>query len=152
MNDTQIEIAKPDTQKEIVIRSQEKLDKLLDDNYNAFDRVAFIDKNIRLDSSRTTSWKKGKASFKYAIECKNIDAGLMNIESSSEITAHDIRAWRINCTNIRAHDIDCKYLKARTVYAHTIKAQHIYSDSVWIRNMPTLFYSYNYWDTNMFYA
>jgi hypothetical protein len=137
---------------EIVIRSQTELDKLLDDNYNSLDDVAFIDKNISLDSSRTTSWKKGKAIFKYTLICKNIDAGLMSIESNSEITAHDITAWRINCTNIRAHDIDCKYLKARTVYTHAIKAQHIYSDSVWIRNMPTLFYSYNYWDTNRFYA
>lgn len=137
---------------EIVIRSQKELDKLLDDNYNSLDKVAVVANNISLDSSRTTYWKKSTAFFKYAIECRNINAGLMNIESNSEITAHDIRAWRINCTNIRAHDIDCKYLKARTVYAHTIKAQHIYSDSVWIRNMPTLFYSYNYWDTNRFYA
>jgi hypothetical protein len=138
---------------EIVIRSQKELDKLLDDNYNSLDKVAFIDKNIRLDSNRKTYWKKSKAIFKHAINCKNIDAdNLLSIESSSKITAHDITAWRINCTNIRADNIDCQYLKARTVYAHAIKAQHIYSDSVWICNMPTLFYSYNYWDTNRFYA
>lgn len=103
---------------EIVICSQKELDKLLDDNYNALDEVVLIDKNLRLDSSKKTYWNKGKASFKYAINCKNIDAGLMNIESNSKITAHDITAYTIKCTNIHAHNIDCKYLKARTVSAN----------------------------------
>jgi len=133
---------------EIVIRSQAELDKLLDDNYNALDKVAVIDKHLKLDSSRTTSWEKGKATFKHAINCKNIDAdNLLSIESSSKITAHDITAYTIKCTNIHAYNIDCKYLKARTVSAHATTAGRIYSNSVYIRNMPTLFYSYDFWDT-----
>ena len=85
MTNEQTEIAKPDTQTEIVIRSQKELDKLLDDNYNALDEVAVIDKNIRLDSTRTTYWKPSQAFFKYAIECRNIKAGFMSIESNSTI-------------------------------------------------------------------
>lgn len=134
-------------QTEIIIRSQEELDKLLDDNYNSLDKVAVIDKNIRLDSSSTTCWTKGKAIFKHAINCRNIDAGLLNIVSNSQIAAHDITAYTIKCTNIHAYNIDCRYLKARTVSAHSTTAGRIYSNSVYIRNMPTLFYSYDFWDT-----
>jgi hypothetical protein len=136
-----------DTSQEIVIHSQKELDKLLDDNYNALDEVVLIDKDLRLDSSKKTYWNKGKAFFKHAIRCRNIDAGLMNIESNSQITAHNITAYTIKCTNIHAHNIDCKYLKARTVSAHATTSGRIYSNSVYIRNMPTLFYSYDFWDT-----
>jgi hypothetical protein len=135
MKDSQIEISKPDTQKEIVIRSQKELDKLLDDNYNALDEVAVIDKNISLDSRRRkTYWTKGKASFKHAIKCKNIDAERLNIESSSKITAHDVEAWNIKCTNIHAHDINCQDLEAKTVWADSIRAEHIYSKNVRVRD------------------
>ena len=143
MTDEQTEIAKQDTQKEIVIRSQEELDKLLDDNYNALDKVAFIDKNIRLDSPRTTSWKKGKAIFKYTLICKNIDAGLLDIESNSAITAHDITAWKINCIHIYADNLNCQYLKARVISVNATNAQRIYSNSVLIRTLTNVFYSYD---------
>jgi viroplasmin and RNaseH domain-containing protein len=152
MTDEQTEKGKIVVPIEIVISSQQELDKLLDDNYNALDKVAVIDKDLKIDSSRSiiahdTAWKEGKAFFKHAIECKNIDAGLMKIESSSKITAHNITAWTINSTNIRADNLDCRYLKAKTVSAHSTTAGRIESNSVHIRNMPTLFYSYDFWDT-----
>lgn len=153
---TETEIAKPDTQKEIVIRSQaghvirsqSELDKLLDDNYNALDKVSFIDKNIRLDSSIKADWSRGLvAFFKHDVECRNINAGLLGIETreelNSRITAHHITADRINCTNIQAHHIDCKYLKARVVSVHSTTARRIYSNRLYINNMPILFWEYN---------
>lgn len=143
-----------DEQTEILIRSQKELDKLLDDNYNTLDKVAVIDKNLKLDSSKKAYWTKSKpiakiatATFKHAINCKNIDAGSMNVESSSKITAHDITARKINSNYIYAHNLNCKYLKARTVTAHSTTAGRIYSNSAWIQNIPTLFWSYDYWDT-----
>ena len=93
---------------EIVIRSQAELDKLFDDNYHAGKKIVLIDKDLRLDSSRKTYWKKFKASFKYAIECRNIDAGLLIIESSSTITANNITAYKIDCKKIHAQNTTCE--------------------------------------------
>jgi hypothetical protein len=149
---TQTEIAKPDTQKEIVIRSQAELDKLLDDNYNALDKVAYIEKDLIFDSSIKTNWRCLQiglipvAFFKHGVECRNINAGLMSIESNSKITAHDITtADIIKCTHIEAHNLNCPSLRAKTVSAHATKVGRIYSNSVYIRNMPTIFCSYDSW-------
>lgn len=133
---------------EIVISSQSELDKLLDDNYNALYKVAVIDKNIRLDSSIKTNWELGfVAFFKHDVECRNIDAGLLGIEtlveSNSKITAHHITADRINCTNIQAHHIDCKYLKARAVSVHSTTARRIHSNRLYINNMSISVWEYN---------
>ena len=137
MTDSQIEISKPYTQKEIVIHSQEELDKLFDDNYHTSKNIVLIDKNLRLRSHSGIkgSWKKGKAScFKHAIKCKNIDAGRFNIESSAKITAHDIKAGNIHCTNIDAYNIDCQDLEAKTVFANAINAGRIFSKNVWVKD------------------
>jgi len=125
MTDTQV----------IVIHSQKELDKLFDDNYNTGKNIVLIDKNLRLRSHSGIkgSWEESKASFKYAIKCKNIDAGRFNIESISKITAHDIKAGNIHCTTIDAHDIDCQDLEAKTVFANAINATHI-CKNVWVKD------------------
>lgn len=120
----------------VVIHSQEELDKLFDDNYHTSKNIVLIDKNLRLRSHSgiKDSWEESKASFKYAFKCKNIDAGRFNLESSSKITAHDIKAGNIHCTTIDAHDIDCQDLEAKTVFANAINATHIFSKNVWVKD------------------
>jgi hypothetical protein len=145
MTNEQTEIAKPDTQTEIVIRSQAELDKLLKQTYNRKLKRCVIDKSLKLEITDNDSWAAGSipasfsisdfvAFFKQDVECRNIYAPDIAISSLSNIEARTIIAQNIDYVNeLNArHIYSINDVRAKTINAWTIRAKNIESDSITI--------------------